>query len=291
MWFIFVIVVSAGFPGISPTHYTTTLIPLSVIIFSTACKELYEDIHRYWDDLIVNHRKSLIYSNGKFRKTSWQKISPGDIIKVFKNNPLPADVLLVASSNTTNQGSNSAFIETSTLDGESNLKERHTDPIFESYIFDQVNNDIIHARFDDTELHIELPNRDLYHFTGYGIADEETFTFNEKQMLLRGSRLKNTTFIIGIVLYTGDKTKVMMNSGSAPIKTSFVQKQLNGFVLNMFFVLITYASIGLYGAVSSIDVLEDAWYIPWELRHPSSCIQFLRLLKMISVLFILRSIF
>ena len=158
-------------------------------------------------------------------------------------------------------------------------------------LFDQVNNDIIHARFDDTELHIELPNRDLYHFTGYGIADEETFTFNEKQMLLRGSRLKNTNFIIGIVLYTGDKTKVMMNSGSAPIKTSFVQKQLNGFVLNMFFVLITYASIGLYGAVSSIDLLEDAWYIPWELRHPSACVKFLRLIKYFFVLFNLRSIF
>jgi phospholipid-translocating ATPase len=36
--------------------------------------------------------------------------------------------------------------------------------------------------------------------------------FNVKNFLYRGSVLKNTAWIIGVVAYTGKQTKIMMNA-------------------------------------------------------------------------------
>ncbi|RKO86669.1 hypothetical protein BDK51DRAFT_29748, partial [Blyttiomyces helicus] len=46
-------------------------------------------------------------------------------------------------------------------------------------------------------------------------------------MLLRGSVLRNIDAIVGLVLYTGQNTKVMLNSGETPSKRSMVEKQMN----------------------------------------------------------------
>jgi phospholipid-transporting ATPase len=39
-------------------------------------------------------------------------------------------------------------------------------------------------------------------------------------MLLRGSSLRNTDWVIGIAIYTGHETKIMRNSSNARFKMS-----------------------------------------------------------------------
>ena len=39
-------------------------------------------------------------------------------------------------------------------------------------------------------------------------------------MILRGCKVKNTDWVIGIVVYTGDDTAIMMNSSDPFTKTS-----------------------------------------------------------------------
>jgi len=38
------------------------------------------------------------------------------------------------------------------------------------------------------------------------------FALSASQLLLKDSRLKNTEWVVGFVLFTGDDTKLMMNS-------------------------------------------------------------------------------
>lgn len=55
-----------------------------------------------------------------YESCPWSDIFPGDVIQLVENEPVPADMLITSSSNAdTNHG---VQVETSNLDGESNLK-------------------------------------------------------------------------------------------------------------------------------------------------------------------------
>ena len=60
----------------------------------------------------------------------------------------------------------------------------------------------------------ELPNRNLYEFAGTFKLHNVAFPIplGSDQILLRGSQLKNTEWIYGIVIYSGQETKLMMVS-------------------------------------------------------------------------------
>ena len=83
-------------------------------------------------------------------------------------------------------------------------------------------------------------------------------------MLLRGSTLKNTKWIIGLVAYTGYDTKTMRNEQSAPHKTSKVEIFLNKYImaiLLMQFVLCLSMAILLYTNLSNNTDLSYLMYI------------------------------
>ena len=58
----------------------------------------------------------------------------------------------------------------------------------------------------------ELPNRNLYDFAGTFKTNtaEYPIPLGPDQILLRGSQLKNTEWIYGVVIYSGQETKLMM---------------------------------------------------------------------------------
>ena len=66
-----------------------------------------------------------------------------------------------------------------------------------------------------------------------------------KQFLLRGSQLRNTPWIWGVVVYTGAETKVMKNSRDAPSKLSILEQTMNQCIL---LVLATQFIVCAFGA-------------------------------------------
>ncbi|KAJ3062518.1 hypothetical protein HK102_008743, partial [Quaeritorhiza haematococci] len=56
-------------------------------------------------------------------------------------------------------------------------------------------------------------------------------------ILLRGCILRNTKWVIGLALYTGSDTKLMLNSGATPSKRSKIDRQLNPQILLNFLIL------------------------------------------------------
>ena len=93
---------------------------------------------------------------------------------------------------------------------------------------------------------VEKPNRQLYAFQGnVSILNNKSEEFpvqkiplSTSHLLLRGSQLRNTKGVIGLVIYTGVNTKLMKNANAAPIKLSNVQKKTNTQIMCLFVVML-----------------------------------------------------
>ena len=137
----------------------------------------------------------------------------GDIVKVQNNKFFPADLVLLASS----EPQGISFIETSNLDGETNLKIRQGLPQTSKVI--EVR-DLVQTT---GTLEVGPPNGDIVDFKGnlkeYG---KQPQPLGSDQLLLRGAMLRNTSWVFGIVVYTGHDTKIMRNSTAAPLKVIIV---------------------------------------------------------------------
>ena len=66
----------------------------------------------------------------------------------------------------------------------------------------------------------------------------------DKQLLYRGTRLKNTKWIFGLVIYTGQNTKVMINSQSESEKMSQIEMKVNR-ILALILMIQLFCSIGI----------------------------------------------
>lgn len=55
----------------------------------------------------------------------------------------------------------------------------------------------------------------------------DIIALNAENLLLRGSSLKNTDYVYGIVTYPGHDTRIMKNSCGAKVKFSKIEKQTN----------------------------------------------------------------
>ena len=67
-----------------------------------------------------------------------------------------------------------------------------------------------------------------------GIQETHDIPLDAKQLLLKGAKLRNTSWIIGIVVYTGHNCKIMKNSKDPVTKYSSVEKLMNKSLIFIF---------------------------------------------------------
>jgi phospholipid-transporting ATPase len=79
-----------------------------------------EDINRHISDNEVNAMDCIKIVNNKHVKTTWADIEVGDILYISENEMFPADLIVLSSFHE----SGVCYIETSSLDGEKNLKPK-----------------------------------------------------------------------------------------------------------------------------------------------------------------------
>ncbi|KAI9344484.1 hypothetical protein BD770DRAFT_447180 [Pilaira anomala] len=70
------------------------------------------------------------------------------------------------------------------------------------------------------------------------VSHEKTEAVTGNSLLLRGCVLRNTGWVIGLVLFTGNETKIMLNSGKTPSKRSKMEKATNPYVIVNFVLLL-----------------------------------------------------
>nr|XP_021141885.1 phospholipid-transporting ATPase IB isoform X3 [Columba livia] len=240
-------------PDVSPTGRYTTLVPLLFILTVAGIKEIIEDYKRHKADSAVNKKKTIVLRNGMWQNIMWKEVAVGDIVKVTNGQHLPADMIIISSS----EPQAMCYIETANLDGETNLKIRQGLSQTSSL---QSREELMKV---SGRIECEGPNRHLYDFTGNLRLDGQSpVPVGPDQILLRGAQLRNTQWVLGIVVYTGHDTKLMQNSTKAPLKRSNVEKVTNMQILVLFCILLVMALVSSVGALLwNRTHGEVVWYL------------------------------
>lgn len=64
-------------------------------------------------------------------------------------------------------------------------------------------------------------------------VNNSEFTISDKQLLLKGAVLQNTDWVVALCCYTGDETKILLNSQMGRQKISHLEGMVNKLVLNI----------------------------------------------------------
>lgn len=165
----------------------------------------------------------------RWRRQNWEDLKVGDFVLLKNNEAIPADIVICSTS----EEEDCCYIETKNLDGETNLKVRHAVPELASSIRSAKDCSQALMRVDaepqDTNmyrLNASVVIGDRFDREGQPIKCPVTIN----QILLRGCNLRNTKWVIGLVLMTGADTKIIANSGNTPTKRGKVEKGMNPMV-------------------------------------------------------------
>uniref|UniRef100_A0A3Q3N2G3 ATPase phospholipid transporting 8A1 n=1 Tax=Labrus bergylta TaxID=56723 RepID=A0A3Q3N2G3_9LABR len=215
-------------PDVSPTGRWTTLVPLLFILVVAAVKEIIEDLVRLKSDFVSLQPAS--------------SVAVGEVVRASNGDHLPADLVILSSS----EPQGMCYIETSNLDGETNLKIRQ-----------------------GLQLSADLKDADsLMRLSGRMECETPHL---QNQILLRGAQLRNTQWVHGVVVYTGHDTKLMQNSTRPPLKLSNVERITNFQILVLFGCLLAISLVCSIGqTIWKYQYGNDAWYMDLNCKSPSA---------------------
>ncbi|KAK6228487.1 hypothetical protein QUC31_006128 [Theobroma cacao] len=213
--YFLVIAVLNQLPQLAVFGRGASILPLAIVLLVTAVKDAYEDYRRHRSDRIENNRLASVLVNYQFQQKKWKNIQVGEIIKLHANETIPCDIVLLSTSDPTGV----AYVQTINLDGESNLKTR--------YAKQETLTKIPEEGKITGLIKCEKPNRNIYGFQANMEIDGKRLSLGPSNIILRGCELKNTAWAVGVAVYAGRETKVMLNSSGAPSKRSRLETHMN----------------------------------------------------------------
>ena len=239
------------------------LFPLFVVVSVNGLKDFFEDWKRKRSDDKENNKKALVYNSQmkSFEEKLWKEILIGDIIKVKEDEFFPADCILLNTS----EESNCCYIETKSIDGETNLKFKKSN----KNIIDMTKNNKDEKNlivYDKNIIQCQPPNEYIYEFNGKFIRnnnDNNNIIINNDEdnnnnknnceifldidnFILRGCSLKQTSYVYAIVIYVGHDTKIMRNSVTAKVKVSKIEHIMNHQIIIVFILQFIIGSISSF---------------------------------------------
>ncbi|KAK3845797.1 MAG: hypothetical protein J3R72DRAFT_343700, partial [Linnemannia gamsii] len=207
-----------------------TVFPLCFVVGVTAIKDGFEDYKRHnsqqQQQQQNNDPNASTAPQPEFCKEQWHHLRVGDFILLKNNQAVPADAIILSTS----EAEGSCFIETKDLDGETNLKTRMS--LHETSKYNTA------RRCSRLKFYIDMEpiNANLFTFNGsltmlakklHPTMRETTIPVDINNMLLRGHVIRNTHWVIAVIVATGTETKIMLNSGETPSKRSRIEKTMN----------------------------------------------------------------
>lgn len=206
--------------------------PLGFVLAITTIRELIDDVRRYKRDKEVNSSLyTVITPSGRVQMAS-SELKVGDIVSIDKGHRVPADMVLLRTSEHTG----SCFIRTDQLDGETDWKLRLAVPITQKLNGDE---DMLAM---EASIYAEKPQKDIHSFIGKfknhgGLANEE------EPLTIENTIWANTVIAsgtaVGIVIYSGPECRATMNNSAPRSKVGLIDLELNQLTKLLFVATVT----------------------------------------------------
>lgn len=221
--------------------------PLGFVLLVTIFREAIDDFRRYQRDREVNSQKyRRLTLSGGLEMAPSSKLKVGDIIIVEKDERVPADLVLLRTSDK----SGTVFVRTDQLDGETDWKLRLAVPATQKLACDS---ELLNF---DASAYIEKPQRDIHSFIGTFSRQEGA---EEESLDLQNTLWANTVVAAGsatgIVVYTGKETRSVMNNSQPRSKMGLLDMEINGLTKVLFC-----AVVGLAFVMMCLKGFNGPWY-------------------------------
>jgi magnesium-transporting ATPase (P-type) len=178
IYFLFLAILQM-IPSISQSGGTPTiLMPLIFVVVVNGVKDFVEDYKRKQSDNRENKTKCFSVGSGyeSSKIVNWEEIKPGEVVKVYKDEYFPADLVLVYSTNKNGV----AYVETKNLDGETNLKYKESVKnsyrLLKHFSTEYEKENVIKKTFG--VLQCDKPNAHMYDFEGIYYYESRTSVVN-----------------------------------------------------------------------------------------------------------------
>ncbi|XP_061440428.1 phospholipid-transporting ATPase VD isoform X2 [Rhineura floridana] len=239
LYFLFIVLLN-WVPAVEAFRKEITMIPLVVVLTIIAVKDGLEDYAKYKLDKKINNLVTQVYRRNakRYIEKFWKEVKVGDFIRLSCNEKIPADMVLIYTSD----GDGICHLETSSLDGETNLKQRQ---VVKGYA--EQGTEVDPEAFS-SRIECEAPNNDLTRFRGFiEHSDKERVGLSKENLLMRGCTVRNTETVVGIVVYAGHETKAMLNNTGTRYKRSKLEKNLNRDIIWCVLLLVVMCIVGALG--------------------------------------------
>lgn len=259
-----------------------TLVALALVILVTMVLHLKDDLGRHQKDKETNLSTVHLlqwaagfgaedeHAEAVAEDIPCQRLIVGDVILVKSGEEVPADAVVLASS----EAMGVSHIETSNLDGETNLKRRRSiEATHQDVMLNFAEEGLPPGTRPSPEIlaralrlkgiiQTERPNMHIHTFSGEFLPQTTTraatpltaarVPLTVDNLIIRGCRLRACSWVIAAVVYTGKQTKAAMNNSKPPSKLSRMEKGVNRFMAIAFCLQIVMIIIS--------DVSNLAWY-------------------------------
>ncbi|KAG2005574.1 calcium-transporting ATPase [Coprinopsis cinerea AmutBmut pab1-1] len=282
--YFLLVALSQFVPALRIGFLVTYIAPLAFVLSVTIGKEAYDDYKRHLRDKEANSQRYLILerptptsgrnspeeeeylsAHANTRSVPSSSLRVGDLIHLEKNQRVPADVVLLKTSD----ASGTCFIRTDQLDGETDWKLRVAVP--ETQKMDE--KDLPRL---DAEVYADPPIKDIHTFVG-------TFTLNKPhpsstvnvdadsvplqnmspsvapltaENILWSNTVLAAGSAVGFVIYTGSDTRAVMNTSHPETKVGLLDYEINN--LAKILCAVTFA---LSFVLVALNGFRGLWYI------------------------------
>lgn len=238
------VALSQAIPALRIGYLSSYVVPLAFVLAVTMLKEAMDDIQRRRRD---NESNSELYAIiNKSQLVQSKNLKVGDLIKLHKGARIPADCVLLQSS----EPSGEAFIKTDQLDGETDWKLRIACPLTQNLSQDDLLTKIT--------ITASAPEKSIHKFLGkvtYKNSSSNPLTVDNT--LWANTVLASSGYCIACVVYTGIDTRQAMNTTTPKVKTGLLELEINS-ISKILCASVFLLSISLvaFGGIRNSD-----WYV------------------------------